>query len=431
MGTDEVRLDNGDHLGEQYDQTLTSGMKHAHYALGELFEGYEFARKEGEVFVFTDGQSEFHVSREAVKSALMQQSNEQEMNALQERLLRQGVIRPRVVLFSYEANSEISYKVVGLDERGDYASLKSDNGESRQVHISQLHRAQTASLHQELKSLETAFWSLPLQSIVQQVVMLHELLAQQRAHWASELGGLSVSWRLKVLLSERILTQLDELDEVSMLCLTQLQKELDLAQIETGVLPVTMIKEIKRAQKLIEGRLTYLQEAEAIELLHVDELIEIFEPEQVKDDIKHSLLKGDSLTLTLHTILDRLHHRLSELSAIQFPTHKQKLQGVNDFVQALFTLQDRYLKTQLRVGRQDIDLIARYQVSWVTERTTYPILNGDEEVTRLERLHLYRELYQHRLLLLFKHHIHDEYIRSLAEYNVIDFYSLFYGIIGD
>jgi len=71
---------------------------------------------------------------------------------------------------------------------------------------------------------------------------------------------------------------------------------------------------------------------------------------------------------------------------------------------------------------------AKFRVKPRGLKMTYPLLERYQEVTRQERVALYRELHEHRLNLLFQYGVQDNHLKSLAEYSVNDFYSLLYGM---
>jgi hypothetical protein len=169
--------------------------------------------------------------------------------------------------------------------------------------------------------------------------------------------------------------------------------------------------------------------------LNQDDLIDLFDSVEIKRAV-YEIIANTSNRSELSAHLEDLlalqrDHIYNVTSARMLQTlddaHAPQLPlTLEEFIESIKRIQDHYINSQIRVGRLDLGLINRFRVVPREKRDTYPVLRSYEEVTRRERVALYLELRDHRLNLLFERGINEQYVRSLALYNVNDFYGLFY-----
>ena len=397
-------------------------------SLDELFEGFRFVRKEDGHFVFSDGVDEIKFNLASVKRALSQRVEEERNAALLVQLVALGLFRVSFTLPSLSLidEGETHAVIQSLNETNTHAVLEVERGENRQVHLSLLRDLQSERLIRELKELELGFLLLTLGYTVKRLKEISEQLFHPQNESARvQEAGLTLM-RLRRLIVERLDEQAGELRGLSYSQLNDLRDELEegLAQVGTG--EMVLLTLYMSQLESVGARIKILAQSEHLHRLNNDNLIELFSPDDLREDLIEAMINAEEINQTLRERLHRCMCAVRDRSDRTFTIKVPDQMDLSGFVERLFELQTNYINTQLRIGRLDFALIRRFRVMIVEEGNTSPILRDYKGVTSHERLNLYRELIEHRLNLLFTYQLVDQNLRDHAHYSVNDFYRIFY-----
>ena len=401
-----------------------------HLNLDTLFKGYTFRRKEGELFVFGNQDHEISFTMDVVRRSLAQRAFEEREEKLQTRLRALNLSKRTFKLppLDLVASSPEEYEIIRAEEQEPYLWMRAVSGDERRVHISLLRELQAHTLIAELKQIERDFSSLPLDWVLLRVDELSQdlVLDQGQASYGSR-AQLAVT-RVRGLMVERLEERPEELLELDERGLKKLSDALEVTVNQMGLELSRQAYEWITLRDRVEERRSFLRELSCLDQLNDRELVGVFEPTELRARIMRLASDSERLSDHLKALATEWYDRLSARTSLSFKRELPSTFNLDTFVSFIFTLQDRYLNSQLRVGRDDLHLISRFQVITAPQKVTYPILRNYKEITRAERISLHRELHEHRLNLLFFKQIHDPKLRELAELNVNDFYALLYKI---
>lgn len=415
-------------MSERKTTTDQSRRDEALNLLDQLFDGYLFKQREGELFVFEGHGHELKLNRSSVKSAIAQRMRGQEIDQLMLDLKALGIFRLSYRLASLsilDATEEV-YQIEKILSNGDFLMLRSPRGELRRAHISLIHEAQARVFIQELRDIETGFASLPIHFVVERIRQLLGDLAHASTtmSWAGEVAPLIT--RIRLALLERVEKREEDLYSLDANRLKMLSEELNECLHLLEQSDHRLSGSLHQQLDFITQRIEQLKDLDRLDIFNEAEFVEQFSPRELRKSVE-AALSSENPSVELRKVLLSCHQRLVEMTSqhLRLLTLPDEL-SLGLLIDHLLALQDEYINSQLRVGRSDLGLIKRFRVQCHDVKVTYPILIDYESATREERLALHRELCEHRLNLLFTYGIFDEGLKKHAISNVNDFYTLFY-----
>ena len=397
--------------------------------LDELYEGYAFKRKEGRLFIFENEQYEHELAftMSTVQDSFYQRVQEERTTDLQMKLDELGIYKLSFDLPDLSLKSHfIAFRVDAIDENHQFVQLKDTQGEIKRIHLSQLYDLQTDQLIAELKEIEDGFWNLSFGYILSRVNHLYQQIfhiqneSHRRAH--SQL----VLSRLRTLVLERTEQSQGELSELKMNELNILSIILEKGLHNTPLGHFKLIQRFVSQKSKLERRKALLEDHEVLSKLNEQYFIHLFEPLSLKYELINAVLESNQLNIFLLDKAHSLYNLITELSSLSVKRNIPTKLDLNGFVLFLFNLQDQFINTQLRVGRNDHKLMSRFKVKRLSNKITLPILENNEETTRQERVTIYQDLVEHRLNLMHAYKFQDETLKQYAHYNVHNFYDLLY-----
>ena len=405
-------------------------------SLDELIEGYSFKGKQGELFIFDSGSHELKLTLETVRNELQSHTSRRGDARLREALRDIGITQLSFIMpLDSSSTEEARYWVTELDITRSLVTLSAWGTETKTLHISHLHGLQGRAIIKSIKTLERTLDELPLSQILRRLsdVCGQLFASSESSPYIAE--ALAPLFRIRLNLYNRAQADITALIELNEVELKQLQTELkygaELAQAHQAQLVEALWKESARVGQICELK----PELEVLSELNEDELIDLFDPVEIKRGVYEIIASASNrseLSAHLEDLLTLQRDHICHVTSARMlqssgDAHApQPSLTLESFIESIKRIQDHYINSQLRVGRLDLGLISRFRVTPREGRDTYPVLRSYEEVTRRERVALYRELRDHRLNLLFERGINEQYVRSLALYNVNDFYGLFY-----
>lgn len=398
------------------------------FGLDDIFDGYKYKGKNGERFIFKNEIHEIQFTIDAVRSALMDKIEEKKVFDFQKQLKEKGLYRLRFNLLNFRTQSLNEYRVHEIEENSPYITMKDVDGTIRKVHFSLLQDQQTKELIEELKQIEEEFDKLELIYILKSIKRICEQVFDpaNESNRTSDIHPTLL--RIKVLILEKMENSSFDLSELSIEELTELKEEIEFSLKLVQPSNKKLLQEFNSASLIIKKQIQNLQTIKTISLLNQDNFLEIFEIEKLKTKLIFdiSILNNQEDIFNYNYI--RIHELLELKINISFKKPIDKITNADMFIEKLQILQIKFINTQLKVGAEDLDLLARFDVVQKSNSIAHSILQDYNGITDQERFALHKELVDHRLLLLFKSGINDEYFKELARINVNDFYRFIYGI---
>ena len=405
--------------------------------LDQLFEGYTFRRREGDLFIFGNQLHELEFTFSTVKDSLIQKRQEVKTKVLTTALESVGVFKLKFYLpqlnFSLDRNRkdhrlDDEYRIVNLEDNHDYVSLISRLGEKKRVHISLILKQQANEWINELKEIEKGFDALSLKFIVQRISTLKDYLNHESSQTTWQDEASLTQARICVLIIERLEHNEQELlslfTEELQLLQQLLLKEIDLLQGRD----IREIQKFQQQAKRVTNYLMLLKESVCYSLLNEKELLDLFRPIQLRDNILRAIIDQIDLKGFIKEQVTTCYQYLTDMTGLSLQQLTPDLSDIDSFISFIFDVQDLYINSQLRVGKNDFSLIKRFRITATKHKVSYPLLKSHQELTRHERLKLHQELIDYRLNLIFDKQLNEETLKYLAKYNVNDFYDLFYKI---
>ncbi|MBT5346884.1 hypothetical protein HOJ01_00120 [bacterium] len=398
------------------------------FGLDDIFDGYKYKGKNGEKFIFKNEIHEIQFTIDAVRSALMDKIEEKKVFDFEKQLKKKGLYRLRFNLLNFRTQSLNEYRVHEIEENSPYIIMKDVDGTIRKVHFSLLQDQQTKELIEELKQIEEEFDKLELTYILKSIKRICEQVFDplNESNRTSDIHPTLL--RIKVLILEKMENSTFDLSELSIEELTELKEEIEFSLKLVEPSNKKLLQEFNSASLIIKKQIQNLQTIKTISLLNQDNFLEIFEIEKLKTKLIFdiSILNNQEDIFNYNYI--RIHELLELKTNISFKKPSHKITNADMFIEKIQILQIKFINTQLKVGAEDLDLLARFDVVQRSNSIAHSILQDYNGITNQERFALYKELVDHRLLLLFKSGINDEYFKELARINVNDFYKFIYGI---
>ena len=399
--------------------------------LDEIYEGYSFKRKEGRLFIFENEQYEHELAftMSTVQDSFYQRVQEERTTDLQMKLDELGIYKlsfdlPDLSLKAYS----VAFRVDAIDENHKFVQLKDAQGEIKRIHLSQLYDLQTDQFINELKEIESDFWSLSLGYILSRVNHLYRQIFHIQNESHRRANSQLVLSRLRTLILERIERSQDELSELHMNELVTLSVTLERGLQTTPLDQFKLIQRFVSQKSKLERRKALLEDHDVLSKLNEQYFIPLFDPLSLKYELINAVLESEHLDHFLLNKAHTLYELITELSSLSFKRNIPTNLDLNRFVLFLFDLQDQFISTQLRIGRNDHRLIHRFKLNRLSNKITLPILETDDGTTRQERVTIYQDLVEHRLNLMYVYQIQDEDLKQHARYNVHDFYDVLYKI---
>ena len=397
-------------------------------SLDELFEGFQFVRKEGIHFVFSDGLHEMKFNLSSVKRALAQRVEEERNEELLGQLKTLGLYRVSFVLPSLSLTEEANCQGVikALNSDHTHAILAIEGRGQREVHLSLLRDLQAERLIRELKDLETGFVLLTLGYSVKRIREITEQLFHSKNESSRTLEAKFTLSRLRALILERLVQKPEELRGLRYTQLLELRDEMEEGLAHLGTDGMGLISLYMTQLERLSARIELLSQSDHLHRINSEEFLDLFSPDELREELLEALIEQESISEFLCSSFDRCLQHAQKRADRVFQLVTPSMLDLPQFVEKLFDLQAHYLNTQLRIGRLDFSMIRRFKVLVTEEGDTLPILRDYEGITAEERLNLYQELVDHRLNLLFSHQIIDHKLREYAHDNVQAFYKIFY-----
>lgn len=398
------------------------------FGLDDIFDGYKFKRKNGENFVFHNDMHEIQFTIQALRSALLDKIEEKNLSDLLKRLNKKGIFKQKFDLLNFRTQSLNEYRVHQIEENSPYITMKDVDGNFRNVHFTLLQDEQTKHLIENLKTIEHDFDNLDLTFILKSI----KRICEQVFHPANESNRAPdinpTLLRLKILILDRLENSEFDLTELSPCELKELQDEINFSKKLVDPANKPLLRGFNKANFKVQKQIQISETINMLNTLNHDDFLEIFDIEKLKTKLIFdiSILENNQDIFDFN--YNRIHETIELKTNISFKKPSEKIESAENFIENLNNLQRKYINTQLRVGSKDLELILRFNLDTNFENSSYSILQEHIEITDRERFELHKELVEHRLLLLFKMGITDEYFKELARINVNDFYRFIYGI---
>ena len=398
------------------------------FSLDEIFEGFKYSGKKGDLFVFSSEELDIQLNIDAVRNGIKEKVFEKEMNELKLALSTKGIFKISFDIINFSMQRKVPYTVSKASCDSDYILLIDENQNTRDVHYSLLQDEQTKDLLCEIRQIERDFDKLSLNYVLKSIKRICEQVFHP-ANQSSRANDIHATLlRLKILILEKLEDSDFDISEFTIDELQELKEEISFSINLVDPSNTRLLSEFNKAIKSIDRQIVGLEIQEELNSLNEENFLEIFEINKLKSKLVYDLSKQENNEEVFSENYFRIHQTVESKTGISFKNPSQEIFDFNGLIDNLYILQTKFVNSQLKVGHQDSDLLIRFNVIKKDTKNCYPILQDYNGITEKERMELHKELVEHRLLLLFQMGITDEYFKELARINVNDFYRIFYGI---
>src|SRR5210317_255855 len=379
------------------------------FDLDEIYEGYTFKGKNEHNFIFKSDIEYISKTIDQLKIAISEKVKSNLTASLEEL----GIFYDNFNLINFYNQQTSLHRIIGFDKEKGLVHLEDGTKTRRTVHITLLQNEQTKYLINELREVEYSFNKFDLKCVLREIQTICEKVFHPSNESNLRNDIQPTLLRIKVKILEKLNSEDINISELNMNELEALKAELDFSKSLVDISNTRLLKAFDYQILRIENKISSFMNAREIDEFNHENFLEIFLIDKIKSSLLTKLETTDDKTILFNKKYEIIKRNIELKSGLSFRKLDSNINNIAEFIEKLYDLQNRYINSQLKIGKHDTLLISRFEVEAIDNRDYFSILENFEGITNIERFNLHKELVEHRLNLLFHNNIHDQHFKDL------------------